>query len=69
MVLSTEDYREVLQNVASKSGAKFSLIPPVPNVSSETTVFDQSQAEKMDGQRGSLRIFNNQIIWAGFGSS
>ncbi|KAH9714288.1 Malonate--CoA ligase [Citrus sinensis] len=52
MVLSTEDYREVLQNVASKSGAKFSLIPPVPNVSSETTVFDQSQAEKMDGQRG-----------------
>ncbi|KAL9463462.1 hypothetical protein AB3S75_001300 [Citrus x aurantiifolia] len=52
MVLSTEDYREVLQNVAAKSGAKFSLIPPVPNVSSETTVFDQSQAEKMDGQRG-----------------
>lgn len=69
MVLSTEDYREVLQSVAAKSGAKFSLIPPVPNVSSETTVFDQSQAEKMDGQRGSLRIFNNQIIWAGFGSS
>ncbi|KAH9665908.1 Malonate--CoA ligase [Citrus sinensis] len=52
MVLSTEDYREVLQSVAAKSGAKFSLIPPVPNVSSETTVFDQSQAEKMDGQRG-----------------
>lgn len=52
MVLSTEDYREVLQNVAAKSSARFSLIPPVPSVSSETTVFDQSQAEKMDGQRG-----------------
>ncbi|KAL9460542.1 hypothetical protein AB3S75_003695 [Citrus x aurantiifolia] len=52
MVLSTEDYREVLQSVAAKSGAQFSLIPPVPNISSETTVFDQSQAEKMDGQQG-----------------
>lgn len=52
MVLSTEDYREILQNVAAKSGAKFSLIPPVPSVSAETTVFDQSQAEKMDRQRG-----------------
>lgn len=69
MVLSTEDYREVLQNVAAKSGASFSLIPPVPSVSSETTVFDQSQAEKMDGQGGRLRIFNDQIIWEGFDSS
>ncbi|KAJ4718092.1 Malonate--CoA ligase [Melia azedarach] len=52
MVLSTEDYREFMQNIAAKSGAKFSLIPPIPNISSETTIFDQSQVEKIDTDRG-----------------
>lgn len=63
MVLSTEDYREFMQNIAAKSGAKFSLIPPIPNISSETTIFDQSQVEKIDTDRGLLRIFSYQIIF------
>ncbi|XP_044483960.1 probable CoA ligase CCL8 isoform X2 [Mangifera indica] len=49
MVLSTEDYREIMQNVASKSAAQFSLIP---NVSSETTMHDHSKVEEIDADRG-----------------
>ncbi|KAJ0075905.1 hypothetical protein Patl1_34256 [Pistacia atlantica] len=52
MVLSTEDYREVMQNVASKSAAQFSLIPLVPNVSSETATHDHSEVEEIDADRG-----------------
>ncbi|XP_044495166.1 probable CoA ligase CCL8 isoform X4 [Mangifera indica] len=52
MVLSTEDYHEVMQNVASKSAAQFSLIPLVPNVSSEMTTHDHSEVEETDADRG-----------------
>ncbi|XP_010254053.1 PREDICTED: malonate--CoA ligase [Nelumbo nucifera] len=31
MLLSTEDYQELMENVASKCAAQFSLIPPVPS--------------------------------------
>ncbi|KAL5756037.1 hypothetical protein ACOSQ2_020783 [Xanthoceras sorbifolium] len=64
-VLSTEDYRETLQNVAAKSGARFSLIPPVTSVSTETSVHDQSQIgdvenlKKIDGEDPALIVYTS----------
>lgn len=63
MVLSTEDYHEVMQNVASKSAAQFSLIPLVPNVSSEMTTHDHSEVEEIDADRGLSRILRCKIRW------
>lgn len=37
IVLSTEDHKELLQAVATKSAAQFSLIPSVPSMTSEST--------------------------------
>ncbi|KAA8541775.1 hypothetical protein F0562_022927 [Nyssa sinensis] len=51
MILSTEDHRELMQNVAAKSAAQFSLIPPVPSIPSQTTGHDQSQTGEMDADR------------------
>lgn len=67
MLLSTEDYSETMQNVAAKSSARFSLIPPVAGVSSETSVHDESQiadignSNKIDGQP-------SDNPWISFGS-
>lgn len=40
IVLSTEDHQELMQTVASKSAAQFSLIPSVPSVTLRTTADD-----------------------------
>ncbi|KAK3219867.1 hypothetical protein Dsin_013837 [Dipteronia sinensis] len=65
MLLSTEDYRETMQNVAAKSSARFSLIPPVAGVSSETSVHDVSQiadienSNKIDGEDPALVVYTS----------
>ncbi|TXG68958.1 hypothetical protein EZV62_003893 [Acer yangbiense] len=65
MLLSTEDYRETMQNVAAKSSARFSLIPPVAGVSSETSVHDESQiadignSNKIDGEDPALVVYTS----------
>lgn len=48
MVLSTEDHREFLQEVASKCAARFSLIPPVSSVSSQKNASDHPQPGEID---------------------
>ncbi|KAG2722900.1 hypothetical protein I3760_02G148500 [Carya illinoinensis] len=48
MVLSTEDHHEFLQEVASKCAARFSLIPPVPSVSSQKNASDHPQPGEID---------------------
>lgn len=63
MVLSTEDYRELMQNVANKCAAQFSLIPSVPSVSSQTSAHDHSQVVEIGADRGLLRhIANSNMI-------
>ncbi|XP_059638497.1 probable CoA ligase CCL8 [Cornus florida] len=48
MILSTEDHQELMQSVAAKSAAQFSLIPPVPSIPSQTSEHVQSQTGVMD---------------------
>ncbi|KAM7254659.1 hypothetical protein ACFE04_004039 [Oxalis oulophora] len=50
MVLSTEDYCDILEKVAEKTSAQFSLLPPVPSSGSLSTLLDQSQATDLDGE-------------------
>ncbi|KAG8643411.1 probable CoA ligase CCL8 isoform X2 [Manihot esculenta] len=52
MVLSTEDYKELMQNIAAKSAAKFSLIPSVPSISSQRSEQYPSQMGAMEAHRG-----------------
>ncbi|KAK2654766.1 hypothetical protein Ddye_014622 [Dipteronia dyeriana] len=65
MLLSTEDYCETMQNVAAKSSARFSLIPPVAGVSSETSVHDESQiadignSNKIDVEDPALVVYTS----------
>ncbi|XP_065866149.1 probable CoA ligase CCL8 [Euphorbia lathyris] len=51
-VLSTEDYQELLQNVATKCAAQFSLIPSVSSISSHATADHHSQIGVLDIERG-----------------
>ncbi|KAL2928453.1 Malonate--CoA ligase [Bienertia sinuspersici] len=48
IVLSTEDHQELMQTVASKSAAQFSLIPKVSSVTSESTTIGHSETEQSD---------------------
>ncbi|KAI9162544.1 hypothetical protein LWI28_028382 [Acer negundo] len=65
VLLSTEDYRETMQNVAAKSSARFSLIPHVAGVSSETSVHDESQiadignSNKIDDEDPALVVYTS----------
>ncbi|EOA30153.1 hypothetical protein CARUB_v10013261mg [Capsella rubella] len=43
LLLSTEDHSETMKTIAAKSGAKFHLIPPVVNATSETVARNQFQ--------------------------
>lgn len=52
MVLSTEDYKELMQNIAAKSAAKFSLIPSVASISSQRSEQYPSQMGAMEAHRG-----------------
>ncbi|KDP37257.1 hypothetical protein JCGZ_06313 [Jatropha curcas] len=51
MVLSTEEHYELMQNIAAKSAAQFSLIPSVPSTTSQTSQH-HSQNGAMDTDRG-----------------
>ncbi|KAL2928438.1 Malonate--CoA ligase [Bienertia sinuspersici] len=48
IVLSTEDHQELMQTVASKSAAQFSLIPKVSSVTSESTTIGHCETEQSD---------------------
>ncbi|XP_015572865.2 probable CoA ligase CCL8 [Ricinus communis] len=52
MVLSTEDYCELMQNVAAKSAAQFSIIPSVASFPSQTSAHCHSQIGAVDADRG-----------------
>ncbi|XP_021298736.1 malonate--CoA ligase isoform X2 [Herrania umbratica] len=60
-VLSTEEYRETMQSVAARSAAQFSLIPPVPNISSSPNVTDQIQIGEIEAE-GSLIGENPALV-------
>ncbi|KAL4386122.1 hypothetical protein GQ457_09G006510 [Hibiscus cannabinus] len=47
-VLSTEDYSESMQSVATRCAAQFSLIPPVSNTFSSSNTTDESQIGEID---------------------
>ncbi|XP_022152972.1 malonate--CoA ligase isoform X2 [Momordica charantia] len=51
MILSTEDRGEFMQSVAAKTAAKFSLIPPVPHISSERNPHEQPTDIEADADR------------------
>ncbi|XWS20262.1 hypothetical protein CRYUN_Cryun31cG0085600 [Craigia yunnanensis] len=61
VVLSTEDYRETMQSVAARSGAQFSLIPPVSSIFSSPNLTDKSQTGEIEGD-GSLIGENPALI-------
>ncbi|KAG6736935.1 hypothetical protein POTOM_060118 [Populus tomentosa] len=52
MVLSTEDHQELMQNVAAKCSAQFSLIPSVHRISSHESLHDHSQVEEIALEKG-----------------
>nr|M4IS90.1 RecName: Full=Probable CoA ligase CCL8; Short=HlCCL8 [Humulus lupulus]AGA17925.1 CCL8 [Humulus lupulus] len=43
MILSTEDHQELMQKIAAKTAAQFSLIPPVPSSCSQEGAVDHLQ--------------------------
>ena len=65
MILSTEDHRELMQNVAAKTAAQFSLIPPVPSIPSQTTGHGQSQTGDVDVTKSLPGIENSNKIEGG----
>ncbi|CAN0858661.1 Malonate--CoA ligase [Linum grandiflorum] len=52
MVLSTEEYHEVMEKVASKCAAQFSLLPSVANISPGTSAHDLKNVGEMDALKG-----------------
>ncbi|XP_017979348.1 PREDICTED: malonate--CoA ligase isoform X1 [Theobroma cacao] len=60
-VLSTEEYRETMQSVAARSAAQFSLIPPVPSISSSPNFTDQIQIGEIEAE-GSLIGENPALV-------
>lgn len=70
LILSTEDYRELMENVAAKSSAQFSIIPPVPSVSSPTSAQSgeiyahknfQGEIRKLNELKGFYRADYNDL--------
>lgn len=47
MILSTDDHQELMQNVAAKTAAQFSLIPSVPSSYSQENTVDHLQAGEL----------------------
>ncbi|KAK6268056.1 hypothetical protein QUC31_012216 [Theobroma cacao] len=60
-VLSTEEYSETMQSVAARSAAQFSLIPPVPSISSSPNFTDQIQIGEIEAE-GSLIGENPALV-------
>lgn len=52
MVLGTKDYHELMQNVAAKCAAQFSLISSVGSISSQTS--GHLKVEELAADRGSF---------------
>ncbi|KAG5229180.1 malonate--CoA ligase [Salix suchowensis] len=52
MVLSTEDHQQLMQSVAAKCAAQFSLIPSVHRISSHESVHDHPQIEEIALDKG-----------------
>ncbi|KAL9247342.1 hypothetical protein vseg_020783 [Gypsophila vaccaria] len=71
VVLSTEDHQELMQTIASKTSAQFSLIPPVRSINSEaetiTDGYSESEgssespdiAAKAEGDNAALVIYTS----------
>lgn len=47
MILSTEDYQQVMQNVAVKTVSQVSLIPHVPSISPQESIVDNLQIDEV----------------------
>ncbi|XP_057969327.1 probable CoA ligase CCL8 [Malania oleifera] len=54
MILSTEDHRELMQNVAAKSSAQFYLFPELPSITSQASTYDHLQTRGKDEEKSSL---------------
>lgn len=48
--MSTEDHSETMKTIAAKSGARFHLIPPVVNSTSETVTRNQIQDDSFKSE-------------------
>lgn len=59
MILSTEGYEELMQNIAAKAAAQFSVIPPVSSTTLRTTGNDLSQTGTNDTESIFQRIENS----------
>jgi len=57
--LSTEDHSETMKTIAAKSGARFHLIPPVVNSTSETVACNQFQDDSFEAEGKFLGKFLN----------
>ncbi|KAK9923391.1 hypothetical protein M0R45_031813 [Rubus argutus] len=51
MILSTEDHQQLMENLATKCAAQFSLIPPVASSSTQTSAGGHLQAGEVDADR------------------
>ncbi|KAG8481901.1 hypothetical protein CXB51_026699 [Gossypium anomalum] len=60
-VLSTEDYGETMQSIATRCAAQFSLIPPVSSTFSSPTMTDELQTGEIEAD-GSLIDENPALI-------
>ncbi|KAK8992765.1 hypothetical protein V6N11_048835 [Hibiscus sabdariffa] len=58
VVLSTEDYGETMQSVATKCAAQFSLIPPVSSTFSSSNMTGESQIGQID-QNPALIVYTS----------
>lgn len=66
MVLSTFDHHELLQEVASKCAARFSLIPPVRSISSQKDVHDHPPHGEIDEHgffQGNIENSSKMVIY------
>jgi malonyl-CoA/methylmalonyl-CoA synthetase len=59
LLLSTEDHSETMKTIAAKSGARFHLIPPVVNSTSETVACNQFQDDSFEAEGKFLGKFLN----------
>ncbi|KAK9690227.1 hypothetical protein RND81_09G113800 [Saponaria officinalis] len=68
MILSTEDHKELMQTVASKTAAQFSLIPPVPSItydcsksegSDDSKSLNAPEAALIEGENAALVIYTS----------
>ncbi|CAI9295974.1 unnamed protein product [Lactuca saligna] len=69
MILSTDDHRELMQKVAAKTTAQFSLIPNVPTMTSQAVdngVVHQKENVFANNIKGINANHNNVMVWLVF---